>query len=104
MILHIVSTSPFSTATFNSVFARCSENDGIILIQDAVYALNHAGVVNQLVTLQQTLGIACFILADDLIARANQGQSATAESGKIKRISMEDFVTLTLNYEKTISW
>ena len=104
MTLHIVTTSPFSNATFKSVFARCSDNDGIMLIQDGVYALNHADVVNQLTRLQQTLGVACFVLADDLIARANQALPATTNTDMIKRINMEDFVELTLNYKTTISW
>ncbi|MGY0638513.1 MAG: DsrH/TusB family sulfur metabolism protein, partial [Paraglaciecola chathamensis] len=52
----------------------------------------------------QTLGVACFVLADDLIARANQALPATTNTDMIKRISMEDFVELTLNYKATISW
>lgn len=104
MTLHIVTTSPFSNTAFKNVFARCRKDDGIMLIQDGVYALNHAGVVNQLTTLQQTLGVACFVLTDDMIARANQVQPTTTDTEMIKQISMEDFVTLTLNYKTTISW
>ncbi|MGY0603222.1 MAG: DsrH/TusB family sulfur metabolism protein, partial [Paraglaciecola chathamensis] len=46
----------------------------------------------------------CYVLADDLIARANQAQPATTNTDMIKRINMEDFVELTLNYKTTISW
>ena len=104
MTLHIVSTSPFGTTLFEGVFQRCSKNDGIMLIQDGVYALNHVEVYRQLKELNLSLGIACFALEDDVVARANQVKSAGADSELIRCISMEDFVALTLDYKATISW
>jgi tRNA 2-thiouridine synthesizing protein B len=104
MTLHIVSTSPFGHGVFESLFTRCSKNDGIMLIQDGVYALNHVGIVNQLTQIQQTLDVACFVLKDDLTARANKAQPTNTDTAIIKWISMDDFVALTLNYKTTISW
>ena len=104
MTLHIVSTSPFSSTLFEGVFKRCSNNDGIMLIQDGVYALNHVDVTRQLEELNLSLGVACFALEDDVVARANQLKSTGSDSELIKTISMQDFVALTLDYKAVISW
>ncbi|ABG40970.1 DsrH family protein [Paraglaciecola sp. T6c] len=104
MTLHIVSTSPFSSTVFESVFKRCNNGDGIMLIQDGAYALNHVDVSHQLRELSLSLGITCFVLEDDVVARANHLKSTGTNSKLIKSISMEGFVALTLGYKTTISW
>ena len=41
MTLHIISSSPYCANVIDLVLNRCAQNDGIILIQDGVYGVNH---------------------------------------------------------------
>lgn len=107
MTLHIMSTSPFVSNVVENVLSRCVKDDGIILIQDAVYCLAHLSTLNALFDLHKNKDIACYTLEDDMTARGSffaHRKIDIAPTDFIKRVSVEKFVTLTLEHHQVISW
>lgn len=91
MILHILTQSPSSEA-FSQCLSAVTKNDAVLLIQDGIYAetdtdLAATGIKN------------IFALTADRQAR---GLNTTPEA--ISLIDYNDFVALTLEYDKTVTW
>jgi tRNA 2-thiouridine synthesizing protein B len=94
MILHKVSSSPFSHLALQHCLQRIHNTDGLLLTQDAVYAV-----------MQPSLGVkftelhGVYVLKDDVEARGLQ-----LENSSIQIITYAEFVELSLKYDKIISW
>ena len=94
MILHKVSSSPFNHLALQQCLQRIQATDGLLLTQDAVYGVMDKGLNTKLVALHSV-----FVLKEDTDARG-----ITIESDKIQLITYADFVELSLEYDKVVSW
>jgi tRNA 2-thiouridine synthesizing protein B len=73
---------------------RIASNDGLLLMQDAVYVLQHSELSKKLGQLNNV-----YILTDDLEARA-----LNCNLSYVHKLNYDDFVKLSLDYEKVLSW
>ncbi len=90
MTLHIVQSSPFSGTEFKQCIANAAEQDCIVLICDAVYAIQ----ATELQTLKPTI----YILREDAIMRGiNTDDSA-------QWISYAQMVELTALHSPILNW
>ena len=94
MILHKVSTSPFTDQNLLQCLKRIQPTDKLLLIQDAVYAMVKADVTDSLLTHGQV-----YVLSEDMQARGLK-----IDKELYHAISYADFVTLTLECNQVISW
>ena len=94
MILHKVSTSPFESGSLSQCLKIMTSEDGLLLLQDGVYATKHQDFLPRLESLPNV-----YLLTDDLKARA-----VSTETPKLKQVSYEQFVELSLQYTKVLSW
>jgi len=94
MILHTVSTSPFTDQNLLQCLKRKQPTDKLMLIQDAVYAIMKADMTDTLLTHGPI-----YVLSEDLLARGLQ-----IDNKLYIAISYPEFVTLTLECEQVISW
>ena len=90
--LHILSKGPGSADLFNKCLMTLTENDHLLLIEDGVYWAT-AGVAEAL----DSIPCSVSLLKADLEAR---GISTTI--GKV--VDDNEFVNLTANYRRSISW
>ncbi|GAC15353.1 sulfurtransferase complex subunit TusB [Aliiglaciecola lipolytica] len=95
MILHKLSHSPYSQKNFVSLLTRITDKDGILLTQDATYALSSTEYCQLL--LKQTVNV--YALEPDTIARGIQPVMS-----EIQLVDYAEFVTLALKYNNVISW
>ncbi|ALS98395.1 sulfurtransferase complex subunit TusB [Lacimicrobium alkaliphilum] len=91
MILHILTQSP-ATDAFSQCLSAIEKSDGVLLIQNAVYAqrgkdLANTGIKN------------IYALREDRQARGLDGACEGIEV-----IDYAGFVALTLKYDKTVTW
>lgn len=94
MILHIISASPFASQTLAQCLSRMAKQDGLLLIQDGVYALTDQRLHQQLAVLDKL-----YVLNEDLQARGLGDGKHSAEL-----TDYDGFVALTLAFERTLSW
>ena len=94
MILHKIASSPFSHRALHQCLQRIQVTDGVLLIQDAVYGLMDKELNTKLQQLE-----AVYVLIEDAEARGIE-----LETSRIQLINYEQFVELSLKYEKVISW
>jgi tRNA 2-thiouridine synthesizing protein B len=94
MILHKISSSPFSHLALQHCLQRIHSNDGVLLTQDAVYAVMHQSLHAKLAELHSV-----YVLKDDIEARA-----VVLENNNIQIITYAEFVELCTTYDKVISW
>jgi tRNA 2-thiouridine synthesizing protein B len=94
MILHKISSSPFSHLALQHCLQRIYNTDGLLLTQDAVYAVMHQTLHAKLAELH-----AVYVLKDDLEARG-----VRLENNNIQIITYAEFVELSLKYDNVISW
>jgi sulfur relay protein TusB/DsrH len=73
---------------------RIHSNDGVLLTQDAVYAVMHQSLHAKLAELHSV-----YVLKDDIEARA-----VVLENNNIQIITYAEFVELCITYDKVISW
>ena len=98
MNLHLVFSSPNATSALSDCLQNIDSSDGLVLIEDGVYASIDSAFLNQINKFNQ-----CYLVESDSIARGLS--SASGENAlNIKPISYDELVDLTLNYDKTISW
>lgn len=90
MTLHLVFSSPFNSNALKECLACVAPTDGILFLEDGVYANQHS----QDLTSQNEL----YMLHEDCIARGLEA------SASFQTINYDDFVSLTLKYSKTVSW
>lgn len=94
MILHKISTSPFDNFALEHCLQRMHSSDGLLLNQDGVYGVMHPTMGSKLAQLP-----CVYVLKEDIQARGVQ-----IVSNNIKIISYAEFVELSLEYEKVMSW
>lgn len=94
MILHQVFGSPSQDHTLQHCAERCQVDDGILLLQDAVYALQHP-LLKQLTT----KGLTVYVLQNDLEARG-----LSLENTAIHLVNDEQWLRLCVQYDKVMSW
>lgn len=94
MQLHIISRSPYNHQAFSQALATIANDDYVLLIDDAVYALT--GSTLHTVKQQQGHWLA---LQDDLSKRGLPLQYDGIES-----INMDRFVQLSLSVKNCVSW
>jgi tRNA 2-thiouridine synthesizing protein B len=98
-MLHLIQKSPFQSQCLNECLKVASDSDSFLLMLDGTYALQSSNFLNhEKITNNKNI----FVLEDDLLAR---GLSIPVNQGKnITTINYQNFVDLTLNNSKTISW
>lgn len=93
MILHIVKSN--DNKNLENLKQLIDKNNAIILIEDGVYYCQfHQEKINYL-----SNNYPIFALKDDLMKR-----KISLQNNRIKIIGFDDFVDLTCQYHKTISW
>ncbi|PSW11913.1 sulfurtransferase complex subunit TusB [Photobacterium rosenbergii] len=96
-MLHIFTRSPFQSRAFDESAAVISQNDSILLIQDAVIA---ATVENSPIFSFQDAGVKIYLLAEDLAARGLQDKLKL----EVNVIDYKGFVGLTVDCETQMKW
>lgn len=94
MILHKLCTSPFNHLALKQCLLRMHSSDGLLLTQDAVYAVMDETLISKLSELDSV-----YVLKEDTQARGVQ-----VASNNIQLISYTDFVELSLQYDNVMSW
>ena len=94
MNLHKISSSPFTHQALQHCLQRIQAPEGLILTQDAVYAVMDKTLFTKLIELQ-----AVYLLKEDAEARGIE-----IESDKLQLITYAQFVELSLVYDKVVSW
>jgi len=96
MILHTVKTSPFQTLAINNCLNLLSEQDSLLLMEDAVIASQAPhGHFKQLTLLAQQNRL--FVLQADLDARGIENKIG-------KSCSYLDFVELVIQHKSQLAW
>ena len=95
--LHLLSHSPFSDSRLSSCLRLLAADDGVLLMGDAVYALQPDTTQRQALELMPA-SIPLYALAEDLQARA------VALPGRAQAIDYPAFVELCARYAKVNSW
>ena len=95
MLLHTINKSPYRHQAFESCIKFCREQDAILLIEDAVYGVDHP-------LLLEIPHVAIYALDADLIARGLT--SKYADQKQVTTASYEDFVSLCIKYTKQKNW
>lgn len=90
-MLHIIK----SVAALDDAMALYSEQDDVLLIEDAVYAANP-----QHNAFSKVKGPSVFALQSDIDARG----MANRMSPSVRTISYEGFVELTVKQDKSLTW
>ena len=96
--LHSIQHSLDDQNWLTRCLASVSENDGIILLEDAVLISCHLPTLSQLSTLNIKLNF--YVIDVDLKARGLLNQF----DQKFTLISYQEFVELTLYYDKLVNW
>lgn len=89
-MLHLIQKSPFQTNCLEQCLSIASTDDHFLLMSDGIYALQKNDFVNHFDNI--------YVLETDLQARG------LAADRKIKTISHKQFVELTLQHDKSLSW
>lgn len=93
--LHTLNASPFEQPALASRLLRfASRGDGLLFIEDGVYAVQDAAL---LAAAHQT-GLSLYALAPDLTARH------LPEHANVKTVDDAGFVALCCCHRKTVSW
>lgn len=94
MTLFKLHNSPFAHTDFMSLLQRITSEDGVLLTQDAVYALRHTKAWQSLTQTHAEI----FILQQDLLARGLSNNSAA------KEVDYAQMVALCLRFDNVVSW
>ncbi|MFT4995445.1 MAG: tRNA 2-thiouridine synthesizing protein B [Paraglaciecola sp.] len=95
-MLHKVSTSPYADSALSQCLSLLAADDGLLLLQDGVYALTHHVYQPQLAHIKHL-----YVLADDLSARGVSNDITLAHA---MQIDFEQFVALSLKFNQVMSW
>lgn len=97
MILHTVNKSPFSHKALADCAEVIGDKDGLLLLEDGVYAL--APAAGELLHDLAERGIALFAIGVDVTSR---GLSAPPQV--VTTVDYDAFVALTIQYRAVQSW
>ncbi|WP_250658317.1 sulfurtransferase complex subunit TusB [Alkalimarinus coralli] len=98
--LHILNKSPKTPFPASQCARFISEQDSVLLIEDAVYYALPSTIPLLLSTSLQSETTAIYALKEDLEAR---GILALAHKG-VQLVSYDGFVELTASHDKSTSW
>lgn len=102
MILHILNKN-YTSELLNSFMQRVQAQDGLVLLADAVYILSNANTKVLLSNLIQSKRL--YVLSEELKSRGLSLQnSITSQNPSNIEISYTQFVELTLQFDKTLTW
>ena len=96
-ILHIIQQSPQQTSSLKNCLQRIGDQDAVILIEDAVYALLYQQDAHW-----QSLSsdIMIFALQEDILARGLDGLTLRPHQS----VNYNGFVDLSVKYDKSQTW
>lgn len=95
MILHFLTKAPDSSAA-TQMLQAIGDQDAVLLIEEAVTA-----ALDPTWAIWQQCQLRIFLLSEDLVSR---GLATIAAANELPTLDMEGFVTLTEQYEKTVTW
>jgi len=95
MILHIVNPSPFDSQALADCLKHISEQDSILLIENAVVAADQSSPF-----LEQLMSHTVYVLKNDVEARGLQDRLHEHFS----LVSDDGFVELTIAHASSMSW
>ena len=100
-ILHCLTTKQNYSAIDNCFATIAAQpGAGLVLYQDGVYlADRHSQYASKLLELTQK-NIKIYLIKDDIIARGLQNSIIN----EVNLITYQDFVNLTIEYQKILSW
>ena len=99
-MLHIVSESLLETAILERYRTRIGDGHSVLLIEDAVLAVQpDCAVASLLDTIMAQLQL--FVLSEDLLVR---GISLNQLEGKIEPVNYAGFVDLVAEHKQVQSW
>ena len=93
--LHIINKAPSHAHVFDNCFKSIDENDGVILIENAVYALLSSAEANKFKRASRL-----YYLSADAEVRGIKLE----DGSNISAVDYAEFVELCARYTKTISW
>jgi len=94
MNLYKLASSQFTHLTLQHCLQRIQPTEGLLLAQDAVYAVLDKDLHSKLIKLPSV-----YVLKEDAEARG-----ISIENGKIQLITYAQFVELSLEYDNVVSW
>lgn len=95
--LHLIRTSDFTSNHFNSALKVMNENDGLILLDDACYNLNHRLIHNDII--QQCIDKKRFYVVNE-----HCKARAISIDDKYQRIQLSALIELSFQYNKVLTW
>ncbi|MDF2180506.1 sulfurtransferase complex subunit TusB [Neptuniibacter sp. CAU 1671] len=98
MALHLINAQPDALTTYQHCFMALSNEDAILLIEDAVYAATSRVVAQRFTELPA--GVRLYVLQPDVEAR---GLPALL-SERFTQVDDAGFVSLCCQHDKVISW
>lgn len=100
MILHMVRHSPITHAAFGNCLRALGNGHGLLLIEDAVYALLPGNASSQsLRLLPGTVSI--HVLENDLLAR---GVALDDLPANVRLVNYLDMVSLCAEHSRVVNW
>ncbi|RVU84059.1 sulfurtransferase complex subunit TusB [Leucothrix sargassi] len=99
-MLHIVNKSPFEKASLESCLKHVSQDDQVLMIEDAVVgAVQNTSVSSQIENALKVCSVS--VLSPDLVARGLSGKELI---DGVALVDYDGFVDLTVACDSTQSW
>ena len=98
--LHTINKSPYVHNSLSSCLKVCTENDGILLLEDGVFGILTSAPGAEELQILIKRGIKVFALINDIKARGLEEKVAQ----DIELIDYNEFVQLTLDHNCVQSW
>lgn len=98
--LHTVNKSPFTHTTLASCLEVCASSDGILLLEDGVFAAIKSSPTTEQLNAAITRGIKIYVLSGDVKARGLSAKVAP----NIQITDYDGFVQLSTEYRCVQSW
>lgn len=96
-MLHTVTTSPFHTQSLQSCLRYISQDDEILLLQDAVFAGLRENIWSKTIKFS---GVKIYLLKEDLLARGIAGKVDEC----FEVIDYSGFVSLSVQHDVQMKW
>lgn len=100
-VLHLVNHTPHGNESLARCLASLGEDDGLLLIEDAVYAALNGVLSPEDLQVLVAANSQCFVLEPHLAARGLSGRRLT---DGFQCVDFADFVDLVASYDTSISW
>ncbi|MGF1874315.1 sulfurtransferase complex subunit TusB [Photobacterium frigidiphilum] len=96
-MLHTVTTSPFHTQSLQSCLRYISQDDEILLLQDAVFAGLRENILSKTIKVS---GVKIYLLKEDLLARGIENKV----DEYFEVVDYSGFVSLSIQHEAQMKW